>query len=286
MSKFWKQASKTWKSYTREDSDLFWDYWDELKAKYPDLLLVEGHESWFFKTWFKLSPWKRKAQPNFLSTVVGCAKNEIVMPKSQWGTLSGYLAMRHEAVHQAQWHKYGWFYPLTWFFVFPWGPGFRFLWEYPAYVEGLKAHYEVFGKISPNVIETLVWVFSKEGYKWMFPFPKLIRKMLNKERAKIIAAGGGEKEKRPEPFYGTVAYMKDTREALEIDRILGPADKNNTWGEDAEFFTDEEIAAWCSWREKVAEADRIVGAEEEVRKDSGWVKDQYGNEFYTYRGLK
>jgi hypothetical protein len=102
------------------------------------------------------------------------------IPESQWGTKTGYLSLVHEATHAKDFWKFGTIFFFLMQNLLPFGPSFVALFEYRAYVAGLKAEKEVYGYLLPKATERVAAALASRGYRYCFPFPKLMTKLLNR----------------------------------------------------------------------------------------------------------
>jgi hypothetical protein len=98
-----------------------------------------------------------------------------------------YVTLRHEAQHVRDWNRYGPLMSLSYLGPIPVGPlNLRWVWEYRAYVEGLRASYEIYQEISNEDLDWIADQFVSSMYLWMlWPFRSLLRKHLNKVREEI-----------------------------------------------------------------------------------------------------
>ena len=102
------------------------------------------------------------------------------IPQSQWGTKQGYCSLVHEATHAKDFWKFGTVLFFLMQNILPFGPSFTALFEYRAYVAGLKAEKEVYGYLLPKATERIAAALASRGYRYCFPWPKLMTKLLNR----------------------------------------------------------------------------------------------------------
>lgn len=162
---------------------LFTNFAWQLREKYPKFSLRIKEDSKFMK----VLAWLTKPfNPDFMQNFTVANGYTIYMPKDLIGTDAGYRVLRHEAVHIADFDKWGWWMRISYFLLLPAGITMRAYWELKAYKESLRVCYEMYGKIPDYLIEYYVELFTGPKYVWMLPFPKTIRKSLLKERDRII----------------------------------------------------------------------------------------------------
>jgi hypothetical protein len=101
------------------------------------------------------------------------------IPESQWGTKQGYCTLVHEATHAKDFWKFGTIFFFLMQNLLPFGPSFVALFEYRAYVAGLKAEKLAFGSLLPRATERVAEALASRGYRYCFPFPKLMKKLLD-----------------------------------------------------------------------------------------------------------
>jgi hypothetical protein len=102
------------------------------------------------------------------------------IPTVQWGTKIGYLSLVHEATHAKDFWKFGTILFFLMQNLLPFGPSFVALFEYRAYVAGLKAEKEVFGYLLPKATQRVAEALASRGYRYCFPFPKLMKRLLDR----------------------------------------------------------------------------------------------------------
>jgi hypothetical protein len=102
------------------------------------------------------------------------------IPESQWGTKQGYCTLVHEATHAKDFWKFGTIFFFLMQNLLPFGPSFVALFEYRAYVAGLKAEKKAYGYLLPKATENVANALASRGYRYCFPFPKLMKKLLDK----------------------------------------------------------------------------------------------------------
>lgn len=159
-----------------------------LKREFPRFKIIEKENSKFMNflyVVFLMKYWNKDFMTKYTTTVY----QTVYMPKNLIATNYAYQILRHEAIHMKD--SKGWralyFFP-TYLFLLPIGLCMRAYWEYRAYVESMKVQFELTNTISSIFIDHIVSQFTTSSYLWMFPFPKTLKKLLNKEKQKIIGA--------------------------------------------------------------------------------------------------
>lgn len=111
----------------------------------------------------------------------------VYMDAARIGTAEGAATLRHEAVHVADWARYG---LLLWLsqLVLPVGPSLRAFWEWRAYRETLRVELERTGALPDAFLEAVARNFTGPRYAFMLPVPPLVRRLLRRERARLLAA--------------------------------------------------------------------------------------------------
>lgn len=157
----------------------------DIQDEFPNFKLIPKQQSKLMLAFFYLSLaflWCPKFMTGFTS-VLG---TRCYMPERQIGTDVGYLILRHERVHMRDYAKWGPLFFLSYIFL-PIGPSFRAYWEFKAYKESMLVAYETVGVIPDWLLEHYAAQFTGSTYLWMFPFPKTIRKLLEKARQDILS---------------------------------------------------------------------------------------------------
>jgi len=126
--------------------------------------------------------------PRFMEDYTTVLITRVYMPRRLIGTEDGYEVLRHEAVHIRDCLATGVLpFVLSYVFLLPSVLTFRAFWEYRGYRETMKVELERNGTISDETLEWIVRRFTGPDYLWMFPFPKLIRRLLRRTRARLLS---------------------------------------------------------------------------------------------------
>ncbi len=123
--------------------------------------------------------------PTFLDGYITTIGFTVYMGADLIGTDTGYRALRHEAVHVAQYVRWRWLFSLSYLFAFPTVLTMRAYWELQAYAEDIRVRYEERGYVDDDFLEWIVGQFTDGSYLWMLPFPKLVMWLLRRARARV-----------------------------------------------------------------------------------------------------
>lgn len=127
-------------------------------------------------------PLVRRLFRNFTFTL----RRTVFMDEALIGTPEGAATLRHEAVHVGDWARFG---LLLWVsqLLLPAGPSLRAFWEWRAYRESMRVELERTGGLSDAYLAHLERIFTGPRYAWMLPVPPLVRRLLRRERARLLA---------------------------------------------------------------------------------------------------
>jgi hypothetical protein len=140
-------------------------------------------------------------QRTYLSHYVTTLGHTIYVPDDfdAWEPGRAWEILRHEAVHVAQFERYGWIAMVLLYGVLPLPLGlayFRARLEWEAYRETLRAVAELEGieaARSPALRDQIVRRFTGPDYGWMWPFPRAIRRWIDEALDAIEAEMGEER---------------------------------------------------------------------------------------------
>jgi hypothetical protein len=134
-------------------------------------------------------------QRTYLTHYVTTLGHTIYVPDDfdGWDAADAWRILRHELVHVAQFERYGW--PLMilvyGFFPLPAGLAYgRARLEWEAYAETLRATAEIGGVEAardPALHGRIASRFTGPDYGWMWPFPRVVRRWIAEEVARIEA---------------------------------------------------------------------------------------------------
>jgi len=140
-------------------------------------------------------------QRTYLSHYVTTLGHTIYVPDDfdDWPSAQAAEILRHEAVHVAQFERYGWLLMILLYGVLPLPVGlayFRARFEMEAYEETLRAVAEIEGLAAardPSLRAQIVRRFTGPDYAWMWPFPRTIERWIDEALAKIERETGSTK---------------------------------------------------------------------------------------------
>ena len=159
----------------------FDDYVVALQAEFPKFKIVEKETSGVMKF---LNFFAKLWMPTFLTTITTVLGYTVYMPKAYIGTDSGYIILRHEAVHMRDFKKW-WYLQTISYFIPPVGPSFKAVWEYRGYLETLRVRHELGWSTDDSIIDWLVSQFTTSAYLWMWPFKASLTKKFKAERDRL-----------------------------------------------------------------------------------------------------
>lgn len=172
----------------------------DLQSKYPRLQLVNKADHLLSRIIARLL-WLLTLgrQRSYLEGVVTTLGSTVYLPRDwqQRSDKEKYLVMRHEAVHLAQFQRYGWFIMgimyLCW--PLPFGLAYgRARLEWEAYEESIRAIAELEGlqaARSQKLKDMIIKHFISANYGWMWPFPRMVESWFSASLRKIELAMTG-----------------------------------------------------------------------------------------------
>jgi len=113
-------------------------------------------------------------------------------PSRAWRARVGprviYEILRHEAVHLRDAKRFPGFFHLSYlFWPLPAFITLRAWWEWRAYVETLRVVYELDGDVPDSLLDHIQRCFTSSDYLYMWPFPRHLRKHLERVRTSLTA---------------------------------------------------------------------------------------------------
>jgi len=169
-----------------------------LAERYPGLRVIDKERDAFSRA----IDWALRivtvgGQRHYLTRYVTTIGRRLYLPRdwAERDPRSRYLTLRHEAVHLAQFARWG-LVPTALLYLLPivplglaWGRA-RLEWE--AYAETFRATAEVFGLEAardPALRAHVVRQFVSSAYGWMWPFPRQVEGWIDELLAGIEASG-------------------------------------------------------------------------------------------------
>ncbi|HRI71746.1 MAG TPA: hypothetical protein PK156_46255 [Polyangium sp.] len=140
-------------------------------------------------------------QRTYLSSYITTLGHTIYVPDDfdSWDPRRALEILRHEAVHVAQFERYGWIGMILLYGVLPLPMGlswFRARLEWEAYEETFWATAEVEGIAaarSPELRAQIVRRFTGPDYAWMWPFPRMVERWIDEVLAEIEKTPDGKR---------------------------------------------------------------------------------------------
>lgn len=97
--------------------------------------------------------------------------------------------LRHEAVHVADQRRWGVLFYLSYLLPIYLGPlTLRAWWEWRAYREDVRDEIERRGYLTVETRERIVRAFAGRLYLWMWPFPRHVRRLIQRECSRVGGA--------------------------------------------------------------------------------------------------
>lgn len=171
--------------------------WQALRIRYPHLRLVDKGKSPLSRLIANLLCLVTAGrQRRYLGGQVTTLGQRIYVPSS-WPELSDtqrYITLCHEAVHLAQFRRYGWLV-MALLYLWPlcpiglaWG---RARIEWSAYRATLRAVHAVHGRVGLQDLglrRHIIAQFTGPGYGWMWPFPRQVGRWYDAECRALLQA--------------------------------------------------------------------------------------------------
>jgi len=115
----------------------------------------------------------------------------VYLAERLFGTRTGYLILRHEAVHLVDQRRVGLFpFILSYILLLPAGVTLRALWEWRAYRETLRAYFERGAVPARRRAEGIKKQFTGKTYLYMWPFGGMVQRWIQRELVRLERAGG------------------------------------------------------------------------------------------------
>lgn len=102
-----------------------------------------------------------------------------------------YCLLRHEAVHLRDMRRFPGLFQLSYLFLLPTVFTARAWWEWRAYKETIRAHAEVYGRVSDSLISGICDRFCGPDYLYMFPFRGVLQRGLAAVREEALGRTTG-----------------------------------------------------------------------------------------------
>lgn len=112
-------------------------------------------------------------------------------PSRAWRAEAGpaaiYEILAHEAVHLRDARRFPVLFELSYLLLLPTGITARAFWEWRAYRETLRVHAALHGHIPDSLLGSIERRFTGPDYLFMWPFPRMVRRALERARAEALA---------------------------------------------------------------------------------------------------
>lgn len=172
------------------------------QTNFPDLKIVykdeEGWQKTSFYTWViwafftyiirHVSPKNHDLFMTRYSNALPCGT--LIFPSrkthSDWSNLSVFSVVYHEVKHMLDMKKYPIWFVVSYLLVLPSLLSMRAYWEIRGYTATMLALFKVTGKLSEGLPQYYAQHFTGGMYLFMFPFKETVRKILEKNRQRIL----------------------------------------------------------------------------------------------------
>lgn len=133
-----------------------------------------------------LWPFNREYMTRYTTVMFG----RVYFPSRAWcaevGEATVYLVLRHEAVHLRDARRYPLIFHLSYLLMLPAVFTARAFWEWRGYLETMRAHLALHGEIPDSLLHHIERCFTGPDYLFMCPFPRFVRRRLERARARLI----------------------------------------------------------------------------------------------------
>ncbi|MCK4594776.1 hypothetical protein KAU45_09765 [bacterium] len=115
----------------------------------------------------------------------------VYLAERMFGNRSGYLLLRHEAVHLTDQRRVGLVpFILSYLILLPFGVTSRALWEWRGYRETLRAYWERGSKLAGKRAGNVLREFAGKRYLFMWPFKGMVERWIGRELKRLDRTGG------------------------------------------------------------------------------------------------
>lgn len=180
----------------------------DFKARSRPIYVVKKSEYWHQRAAGKaLFLVTFGGQNTYLSHYVTTLGHTIYVPDDfdSWSPVHAIEVLRHEAVHVAQFERYGWIGMILLYGIFPLPMGlawFRARLEWEAYQETFWAIAEIEGlqaAQAPELRAQIIRRFTGPDYGWMWPFPRTIERWIDETLREIEKTPDGKRPSTSSP---------------------------------------------------------------------------------------
>jgi hypothetical protein len=131
--------------------------------------------------------------PTYCTRYTTVMFGKVYFPSRAWCEAVGpgaiWRILRHEAVHLRDARRWPLIFPLSYLVCLPTVFTARAWWEWRGYVETMRAEAEITGAIPDALLDHIQARFTGPDYAFMCPFPRFVRRRLERARAEILGAG-------------------------------------------------------------------------------------------------
>lgn len=121
----------------------------------------------------------RPINPEFMTHYVTTIGRTIYVPETMTAAQVDAI-LPHEKVHVQQFEKWGAWFVLSYLLILPMGPSVRAYWEWQAYKVDINRRHKERGTVAPWYRQRIVDQFTGSYYGWMWPFPKHMRRVVDR----------------------------------------------------------------------------------------------------------
>lgn len=137
--------------------------------------------------------------PTYLTQYTTVMFGKVYFPSRAWrarvGPVAVYRILRHEAVHLRDARRWPLVFESSYLVGLPTVLTARAWWEWRAYRETLRVELELTGDIPDALLDHVQARFTGRDYGFMCPFPRFVRRRLERERARLLGGAGPPPER-------------------------------------------------------------------------------------------
>jgi hypothetical protein len=142
--------------------------------------------------------------PTYCTQYTTVMFGKVYFPSRAWRERVGpkgiYATLRHEAVHLRDARRWPLIFQLSYLLCLPTVLTARAWWEWRGYRETLRVELELTGEIPDALLDFVQARFTGADYGFMCPFPRFVRRALERERARLVRVDGeGGRDHPPAP---------------------------------------------------------------------------------------
>lgn len=157
----------------------------ELTEELPGFEIRYKNESRLQKIIGYILFFNRRYMTNYTTTI----GKKVYFPSREWAANNHpntiYRILSHEAVHVRDYCRFWLLFAFSYLLLLPTVFTFRAFWEFRAYKENIRQLLISHGSVAESYLDSVVRQFTTSAYLWMCPFPRFVRKTLNRYRAQL-----------------------------------------------------------------------------------------------------